>query len=155
MSTPKNDDSNTSGDLEEKWTFESSKQENGKTYMNDELFVEFEATSKDENGYMHFNADGSFESKIGYTQIITTKTMGVPQTQETVIEPVESEGTYTYNKDTKVITVNMESNSEVFEYTVQELTNSKLRMTFKLDVTQNTGDMDVRNVADMYLTFSR
>lgn len=92
----------------------------------------FTVTGKNYNLTVTFNADGTYESQGSYTAVVTVKVQGITDVQESDSGFFEGTGTWSVSGNT--LTAN--DGATTSTSTIEELTDTKMVIALKVDVTQ-------------------
>lgn len=92
----------------------------------------FTVTGKNYNLTVTFNADGTYESEGSYTAVVTVKVQGITDVQESDSGFFEGTGTWSVSGNT--LTSN--DGATTSTATIEELTDTKMVVSVKVDVTQ-------------------
>ncbi len=136
------------------WNFTKLVQANGRTLIAGQEISTFTSESSDENGNIQFTEDGQFGSNFGYKSSISTTTAGIPSSNEEQVPPMAMGGTYVHNTAAGTFTMTAIS-GEITTATINELTNSKLVYTTKLNSTETNLGITSTITADVTTTFTK
>lgn len=156
-STPSNDDGGSTNaiTIEATWNLESLAQNNGQISLAGTVLSTFTSVSSNEQGTITFNGDGTITSTdVGYTASQTMTTAGIPNTTSQEISPTSSTGTYTYDSDTKKLTIEV-AGSPTQNATVTELTANKLVYTTMFEQVNSAGGIESKTTAEIVTTLTR
>jgi hypothetical protein len=152
--TPQPTNNASAGDLEGRWNYVSIEAKDGAMFFDGTPTGTYTSTSKDMTGFLEFKSDGTYEQDVQYTQVLTTTVLGQSTTEEFPVPRVMVSGeSYTYNSTNS--TVEIVSPGQTINYTITELTSTKLAMQYDVKTEQVTPQGTVVSQATVMAEFSK
>ncbi|MGB1038012.1 MAG: lipocalin family protein [Bacteroidia bacterium] len=141
--------------IEGTWNLGSIAQNNGQISLAGTVLSTYTSVSSNEQGSITFHSDGTLTSTdVGYTATQTMTTAGIPNTTSQEISPTSSSGTYTYDSNSKKLTIEVPG-SPTQEAVVSEMTASKLVYTTMFEQVNSAGGIESKTTAEIVTTLTR